>query len=385
MTGDPSAQSPRRTGLYLHIPFCRVKCHYCNFVITLDRSASMRERFLSALEKEISMARTRYGDLFFETLYFGGGTPSALDTGEFSRVVNALRGSFSLEALKEFTVEINPGDVDAEKIKAFKKQGVNRASVGAQAFQQPLLETMGRPHGASEIHETVKLLKKEGIENISLDLIFRLPGQDVNAFCASLDEALSLEPAQMTLYDLEVHEKTRFGLMQKKGGLALPGEDAHFEMFEKAAEKLRAAGYRHYELLSFARPGFESRHNMLYWENQDYLGLGPGAFSYLEGTRYQFSESVPQYLKKCEAGDWVPAVSDTLTPAKKEVESLLTGLRLDRGVDLRAFPLIHESLKPVLAELVGGGLIAAEGERIFLTFRGRALAETVFLRLTPIA
>lgn len=383
MTGNFPARSPRRTGLYLHIPFCRVKCHYCNFVITLDRSASMRERFLCALEKEIASARARYGNLSFETLYFGGGTPSALDSVEFRRVVSALRSSFSFDALKEFTVEINPGDVDAEKISAFKKLGVNRASVGAQAFQQSLLEKMGRPHGSSEIHETVKLLKEEGIGNISLDLIFRLPGQDVHAFCASLDEALSLEPAQLTLYDLEVHEKTRFGLMQKKGELSLPGEDAHFEMFEKAALKLQASGYRHYELLSFARPGFESRHNMIYWENQDYLGLGPGAFSYLEGTRYQFSESVPQYLKKCEAGDWVPAVSDVLTPEKKEVESLLTGLRLDHGVDLCAFPLIRETLKPAVEELVSGGLLETRGTRIVLTFRGRALAETVFLRLTP--
>lgn len=383
MTGNFPARSPRRTGLYLHIPFCRVKCHYCNFVITLDRSAPMRERFLGALEKEISAARARYGNLSFETIYFGGGTPSALDSGEFSRVVSALRSSFSFNTLKEFTVEINPGDVDAEKIRAFKELGVNRASVGAQAFQQTLLEKMGRPHGASEIHETVKLLKKEGIENISLDLIFRLPGQDVNAFCSSLDEALSLEPAQLTLYDLEVHEKTRFGLMQKKGELALPDEDAHFEMFEKAAMKLKDAGYRHYELLSFARPGFESRHNRLYWENQDYLGLGPGAFSYLEGTRYQFSESVHQYLKKCEAGDWVPAVSDVLTPEKKEVESLLTGMRLEEGVDLRDFPLIRESLRPAIEELARDGLIETRDSRIALTFKGRALAETALLRLTP--
>lgn len=383
MTSGPLSEAApaRRTGLYVHIPFCAVKCHYCNFVITLDRSTRMRERFFSAFEKEIQAAVRLRGPLSFDTVYFGGGTPSELTAEEFTRAVHLLRGAFSLEKVREFTVEINPGDISLEKIRAFREAGVDRASVGAQAFQPALLETMGRPHGPEETRETVRLLKEEGIRNISLDLIFRLPGQSLADFQTSLAEALALAPMQMTLYDLEVHDKTRFGILNKRGELDLPGEDVHYAMFETAVKTLEAEGFRHYELLSFARPGGESRHNMIYWENQDYLGLGPGAFSYLTGTRYQFSESVPQYLHKCETEDWMPSVSDTLTPEKIEWESVLTGLRLDRGISLEAFPRIRSVLEPALRRLAEAGLIEMSGFRVFLTLRGRALAETVFSSL----
>lgn len=373
--------SARRIGLYVHVPFCSVKCHYCNFVITLDRTPPQRERFLEALRREVLQAEKQYGRLAFETVYFGGGTPSQLTEDEFTAAVGFLKKSFIWDKVREFTVEINPGDVSPEKVQAFVSAGVNRASVGAQAFQEELLKAMGRPHGAEQIREAVSLLRAGGIENISLDLIFRLPGQTPAIFRESLNQALALAPSQITLYDLEVHEKTRFGILQNQGRLRLPDEGEHFAMFETAVTALEAAGYRHYELLSFARPGGESRHNLLYWENQDYLGLGPGAFRYLNGIRSQFAETVPDYLRRCEASEWEPAVSDRLSPEDIEWENLLTGLRLDRGVTLAYFTRIGEAVRPVLKRLSDAGLTEISQGRAALTFRGRALAETVFSAL----
>ncbi len=376
LPSSPKTSSPK--GLYLHIPFCQVKCHYCNFVITLDQSERMRERFFAALEFEAAEASRRFGKLQFETFYWGGGTPSVLRAEEMKRIFLKIRELFQFSETPEITLEMNPGDVSKEKITACRNLGVNRASVGAQAFQDSLLEKMGRPHRAEAIGQTFSLLREQGFENISLDLIFRLPGQTLEDFQASLHDALALSPAQVTLYDLEVHEKTRFGILQKEGCLALPDEELHFRMFELAVKTLESAGYRHYELLSFAKPGFESRHNQLYWDNQEYLGLGPGAFSYMNGVRYQFAKDVPQYLKKCETGDWTPDVLDVLTDEQKEMETLLTGLRLDRGIDLHRIPGLRDALASGFRELEEAGLLESRESRIRLTFKGRALAESVF-------
>ena len=376
--GDSLLKHASPKGLYLHIPFCQVKCHYCNFVITLDQSKNMRERFFAALEREAEDARRRFGALQFETFYWGGGTPSLLRPEELERIFSKVRELFRFSKDPEITIEINPGDVDGEKIAACRRLGVNRASVGAQAFQDSLLQKMGRPHSVEAIERTFELLRGHGFENLSLDLIFRLPGQTLGDFQESLHRALSLGPSQITLYDLEIHDKTKFGMMQKKGELTLPNEDLHFEMFELAVKTLESAGYRHYELLSFAKPGFESRHNQLYWDNQEYLGLGPGAFSYMNGVRYQFAADVPQYLKKCEDSDWTPDTLDVLTEDQKEMETLLTGLRLDQGLDLGRIPGLGRELEPGFRELHEAGLLERSESRLRLTFKGRALAETVF-------
>jgi oxygen-independent coproporphyrinogen III oxidase len=365
-------------GLYLHLPFCTQKCFYCNFVITLNRTDDSRKRFFSALEKEIRQAAEKYGRLKFKTLYLGGGTPSLLTPEEMTCLVELLKYHFDFLPGFEFTCEFNPGDVSVEKMKIFRGLGINRVSLGTQAFQDRLLKEMGREHGVVDIEKTVNLMREYGIENISFDLISGLPGQTLADFRESLEKTVSLAPKQLSLYDLELHEKTPWGIQYKKGTIRQAPEDLRAEMFQAAIDIMTAAGYAQYEISTFAKPGFESRHNLIYWNNQEYLGLGPGAFTYMKGVRSQFSLDVPDYLQKCETGDWEPAVKDVLSDEEKETETLVTGLRLSPGVDLDHFSLIRPELEKRLLSLEEAQLLTRSGSRITLTGRGRFLAERTF-------
>jgi oxygen-independent coproporphyrinogen-3 oxidase len=286
-------------GLYVHIPFCRRKCHYCNYTIWVGAGEEDRERFFRALAAEAVRAAERYGPLAFDTLYFGGGTPSLLLADEFRRVAEILRKHFRFRPGAEFTCEANPGDVDATRLAAWRREGMNRVSLGIQSFDDHLLRLMGRAHDRAAALEAVRALGGAGFDNVSFDLILRLPGQTPAGAREALEEAVRLGPRQVVLYDLNVHEGTVFGRRAREGKLDLPSEALHEAMFAAAEEVLvRRAGFRHYEVSTFARPGYEARHNLIYWRNGEYLGLGPGAFSYMQGVRYQFAPATRRTTKR---------------------------------------------------------------------------------------
>lgn len=365
-------------GLYLHIPFCAQKCGYCNFVITLDRRDDFRARFFKALENEMIQANRQYGSLDFDTVYLGGGTPSLLSAGEMRAVIEQIRRYFKIKPAAEFTCEFNPGDADRGKIDAFRDLGINRVSLGVQAFQGALIQKARRLHSVEDTYETVHQLKAAGLSNLSFDLISGLPGQTVKEFRQSLQETVRLEAKQLSFYDLEIHENTPWGIERAKGGLKLLDEDERAEFFQSAVDLMTGAGYEQYEISTFARPGFESKHNLIYWNNGEYLGLGPGAYSYLNGIRSQFAPDMGRYLFKCAEGDWKPDAADLLTDEEKETETFITGLRLSAGVDLEDFPILKERLEPRIRELILSNLLAVQGTRIVLTAQGRALVETAF-------
>ncbi len=371
-------------GLYVHIPFCLKKCHYCDFVITTKRAPEDRARFLRALQTEIQYAVHQYGRLKFSTLYLGGGTPSALEPAEFASVVEMIQQSFDFEKGYEFSVEVNPGDISDEKIAAYARAGVNRVSLGVQAFQERLLKDMNRPHGTAEIESTVQRLRAAGLKNISMDMIVYLPDQTLTDVDETLKGLLNLEPNQVSVYDLDVHEKTVYGLRRREGRLKLVSEEEHAGMSEKVTRALESCGFIHYELSNFAKPGFESRHNLIYWHNQPYLGLGPGAFSYLDGVRYQFADSVESYLKKIESGDRKNQTEDRLTPEEIEKETLLTGIRLRDGIDLRRLNLLSGKVKKVSELWIQEGLLENDGFRLKFTERGKPVAETILKTLAQI-
>ncbi len=370
-------------GLYVHIPFCLQKCHYCDFVITTKRAGSDRRSFIDSLKNEAKHAAHKYGRLDFQTLYFGGGTPSALSGEETAEILAALRGLFDLQPGCETTLEVNPGDVDAEKLLAFRDLGFNRISLGVQAFQDELLRDMGRPHTHAETLRTISLLLSAGFGNVSFDLIAGLPGQSVQQFRESLAGVVAHGASQLSLYDLDVHEKTVYGRRRRESRLPVPDEDRRAEMFALAVETMTGAGYAHYEISTFAKPGFESRHNLLYWKNQEYLGLGPGAYSYLGGVRYQFAPDVRAWLEKCGKCDWAPAQADHLTEEEKEKETLFTGLRLSEGVDLGNFKVIRDRVERKLKEPEARELFTREGTRVSMTLRGRFLAEKALAFILP--
>lgn len=364
-------------GLYVHIPFCLKKCHYCDFVITTQRAPADRARFLDALRSEIDHAVQNYGRLKFSTLYLGGGTPSSLEPEEFSAVIALLQKSFDFETGFEFTVEVNPGDISVDKMKAYRHAGVNRVSLGVQAFQEHLLKDMNRPHGTHEVESTVNLMRQNGLQNLSMDMILNLPDQTAADAAETVKKIIQLNPNQISVYDLDVHEKTAYGQRRREGRLNLGSEDQHALMAEKVSQALEKAGFVHYELTNFAKPGWESRHNLIYWHNQPYLGLGPGAFSYMKGVRYQFADSVASYLKKAFSGEWTNETEDLLTAEEIEKETFLTGLRLNEGIDLRQFPILGQALEKTAEIGLKEGLLEKDNYRLKFTAKGKPVAEII--------
>lgn len=364
-------------GLYVHIPFCLKKCHYCDFVITTQRAPEDRSRFLEALKLEINFSKQKYGRLKFSTAYLGGGTPSSLESAEFESVCAMLHDAFDFKKDFEFTVEVNPGDINQEKMNAYCRAEVNRVSLGVQSFQERLLRDMNRPHAAKEIEQTVQMLRQSGLANISMDIIVHLPDQTIDDVKETLKDILKLNPNQVSVYDLDVHEKTAYGMRRREGRLNLPSEDEHALMSKTVIHTLETAGFVHYELSNFAKPGFESKHNLIYWNNQRYLGLGPGAFSYLDGIRYQFAGSVESYLRKSFAEDWKNETEDRLSPEEIEKETLLTGIRLKEGIDLRRLPLYGQAFENVSQLWIEEGLLEKDEFRLKFTPMGKPVAEII--------
>ncbi len=365
-------------GLYLHIPFCRSRCPYCNFISLEDPDARTRERFFRDLRLEISRVRQRSGAFRFDTIYLGGGTPSVLDPAEVVGLLETIRTDFDVAPGAEITCEWNPGDREEKKLSILKGAGVNRISLGAQSFHDGLLSRLGRRHSSADILKTFEGLRAAGIGNISLDLMLRIPGQTFEDFQHSLERCVKLGAEQVSLYDLEVHPGTQFGRLRSRGELALPGEAEHALMYQAAGKVLEWAGYEHYEISNFAKPGFASRHNLIYWRNQEYLGLGPGAFSYREGVRSQFAKDIPRYLEKCEAGDWRNDEEDVLSEAEKETETFAMGLRLKAGITPGDFPAIYPALAPRIGVLTEEGLLEQKDGKVRLTARGQFLSEDIF-------
>jgi len=365
-------------GLYIHIPFCKTRCHYCNFISRANPSREFRERFFHALFDEIREAGKKYGKLSFDTVYLGGGTPSLLSAQEMTGLFEELRKDFDIRTDAEVTCEWNPGDGEEEKFSILEVLGVNRLSLGVQSFQDGLLSRLGRRHSVEDTLRTVELIHKAGIDNISFDLMLRVPGQTLADFQRSLEQCVALGASQVSLYDLEVHEATVFGSLRSKGALELPNEETHALMYHAAIEDLACARYEHYEISNFAKPGATSRHNLIYWHNQEYLGLGPGAFSYLGGIRHQFARETVRYMEKCKAKDWQNDQEDVISAAEQETETFVMGLRLQEGVVPWRFSRIYPGLQGRIETLSREGLLESAGEKLRLTARGQFLSEDVF-------
>ena len=369
-------------GLYVHIPFCIRKCHYCDFVIAPADSPDGRAPFLTALDREASRLEPELEGTEFDTVYLGGGTPSTLNAEEFENLFKILRSRFHWKKEAEITCEVNPDDIDSDKASLLKKLGVNRVSLGAQSFHDDTLKSLNRAHDAQAIESSFRLLREAGFANINLDLILSLPGEGWERAQASLEKLATLDPEHVSIYELSIEEKTVFGALHRQGKLRLPEEDEQYEILSKARKFLQERGWRHYELLNYSKPGRESRHNLLYWANEDTVGLGPGAYAYYRGRRTRLTDSYSQYLAKTAAGDWKPLEDETLSEEKREVESFLLALRLIEGAQAERFASVLRQFEEEISDLTENGLLLNEAGRVKLTARGQFLAETVFTELS---
>eukprot|EP00741_Cyanophora_paradoxa_P016596 tig00020930_g16026.t1 len=295
---------------YVHIPFCRRRCFYCDFPIAVigagrsQRAQSMREQYLDALCREIETTERKSGAPArrLRTVFFGGGTPSLLTAGELERVLRALEGRFGVEGGAEVSVEMDPGTFDEAKLRDFVSLGVSRVSLGIQSFDPDLLRACGRAHTAEEGDAALAAMERTGVRNFSVDLISGLPGQTAEAWRASLRAAVASGCTHVSTYDLTLEGGTNFARRREAGRLHLPPEEAAADMYREASRVLREEGFEHYEVSNYARPGFQSLHNRVYWENRPYWGFGLGAASYARGVRYTRPAAMDEYLLWAAAG-----------------------------------------------------------------------------------
>ncbi|OGS59785.1 MAG: hypothetical protein A3J79_10415 [Elusimicrobia bacterium RIFOXYB2_FULL_62_6] len=355
-------------GLYIHIPFCKSRCHYCDFASSAGRE-NMIPAYLEALGRE---ARLRAGS-GTDTLYIGGGTPSLLSPADLTRLFSIIKRNFSpVNGFKEATIEANPESVTHTKANLLRAAGVNRVSLGLQASQDRLLKKLGRPALFADFLKAFACLRRAGFDNINIDLMTGLPGQSRGDFSRSLQAALELEPEHISFYALEVHEGTVFA----RWGVAEEPDKAA-EMYEAALPVLKKAGFRHYEISNFARPGKESLHNLNYWEQGDYIGLGAAAASHEAGRRWNNIPDPGVYIKTA-GGPRGPerANSETLTPRQRRAERIWLGLRKTDGIVLPDDIFIE--FKEEIGALSARGLLEVSGRRIKLKETALYLSNEVF-------
>ena len=352
--------------LYVHTPFCAKICPYCAFYVHQGGAAAQRE-FVAALRTEWRRAREEF-PLALETIYFGGGTPSILSAELFSEVAVDLRATDAAE----FTLEVNPATVTPEKAAAWRAAGVNRISLGAQSFDADMLKLLGRQHAPDDIAETCALLRKAGFENINIDLMFALPGQSEAKWDETLQAALACAPLHISAYALTYEEDTPFFEKLRLGEFR-QDEPREIAMFERTRDVLGAAGLVDYEISNFARPGFESRHNLAYWRGADYLGLGPSACSTIDGLRWRNVPDTKAYAERIAQGQSIREEMETLDAATRAKERIMFGLRMREGVARTEFG----DAAARLAELAANGLAFESEGRVRLTARGKLVADSV--------
>ncbi len=378
--------------LYLHIPFCHTRCHYCDFN-TYAGLLPLREPYVKSLEKEIALAgkMAQHVDGALRrsrTIFFGGGTPSLLTVAQITRLLNACYASFAVDADAEITMEANPGTLDEEQLRGVRAAGINRLSMGAQSFDGELLRTLGRIHTPEEITQAVTWARAAGFTSINVDFMFGLPGQTMQHWQDTLDRALELRPEHLSLYSLIIEEGTPFHAWAHEGRIHPGDEDLCADMYEYADERLREAGYQNYEISNWALPGHHSRHNLTYWQNLPYIGMGAGAFSTFGGRRFSNIREPLDYSKAVNAQRLPEADSEPIEREQEMAETGFLALRTAIGLHL---PTFAQRFSVSFAEFVGerlrpveeAGLLEQEGEWLRLSKRGRLLGNEVFLRLLP--
>ncbi|GCF92766.1 coproporphyrinogen III oxidase [Enterococcus florum] len=366
---------------YIHIPFCEHICYYCDFNKVFIEGQPVDE-YIEALLLEAQLMVESYPVKKSETLYIGGGTPTSLNTQQLERLVSGIREILPFSD-GEFTVEANPGDLTAEKLDVLKAYGVNRLSMGVQTFENRLLKKIGRKHSAEDVYQTIDLLEKNQFDNISIDLIYALPGQTLESFRDTIKRAIELDLPHYSLYSLILENKTMFMNWVRKGRLELPDQEVEAQMFLETIEAMEKAGRHQYEISNFAKKGYESRHNLVYWNNQHYFGIGAGASGYINNTRYKNHGPIQHYLHPLKEKQLPVIEKEILTEKEQIEEEMFLGLRKLSGVKKAAFKEKFKlSLEDVYSQpinsLVSEGLLENTDTAVFLTQKGVFRGNEVF-------
>jgi len=372
----------RPLSIYIHVPFCQKRCIYCDFATFTGQDEQM-PAYVAAVETEMRRRAGPLGRPPAQTVFLGGGTPSLLPPEGLARVLDAVRAHFRLDPAAEITMECNPGTLDAARLNAIRAAGVNRLSFGVQSLNDGILRTLGRIHSAAEALEAFALARRRGFDNLSGDLIFALPGQDLADWQDTLRRLVDLDLPHYSLYGLIPEDGTPLVRALRRGELTVPDDDRAAEMSEWARDHLAARGDRHYEISNWAKPGWESRHNAAYWVQTPYLGFGVSAHGYYDGERRGNVRGLAGYLRRIEAGEDPAATVEVIDATRARSDGMIFGLRLIDGVERAVYRRQHGAdpcdLWPgELALLQAQGLLSVTPERIALTREAQLLGNYVW-------
>lgn len=369
-------------GIYVHIPFCKKKCYYCDFIsyVNIDKKII---RYVECLKREIENSKSK--QVCVTTIYFGGGTPSFIDAIFIAEIVSVIRKNYIVSENAEITIEVNPGTVNKEKLEQYKKAGINRLSIGLQSTKNELLKEIGRIHTYEEFLATYKIAKNVGFKNINVDLMLGLPNQNLQDINESLEQVVKLKPKHISLYSLIVEENTKLKEMIEEGKLNLPNEEIERKMYWTTKQYLEQKGYIHYEISNFANKGYESKHNLNCWKQKEYLGFGVAAHSYKNNKRYCNTEKIEEYCINIEDKKSKNNITilEEQTKIMREKEYIILGLRMLEGVNIQKFKnkfvdnpiyVFHKELE----KLVSKELIEVDLNQIKLTNKGLDFANIVW-------
>ncbi len=370
-----------QAGLYIHIPFCRSKCAYCNFYSIT--SINLIPQFVAALIWEIKLYQRQFEA--FDTLYIGGGTPSLLSYGQLAEIIAAINKFLKIDGKAEITLEINPGDVSVEYFKSLRSLGINRLNIGVQSFDDGILKSLGRRHNANEALLAIRHARAAGFKNLGIDLIYGIYGQNMNLWQKTLAEAISFRPEHLSCYQLTLETDTPLYKSYLEKKVKEPTENQQKKLFFATAEELEKAGYIHYEVSNFARKNnFRSRHNIKYWNHTPYLGLGPAAHSFLGNRRWWNVASVKKYSAKTKQGKPPVESGEILSAEQLKLEALFLGLRTKDGIDLKLYQKRYGSnllkdKKSVIESLTENKLLKIKNGHLRPTLAGMAVADSLAL------
>lgn len=370
-------------GVYIHIPFCHQICNYCDFNKVFFHNQPVDE-YIEAVGKEIAMAVNNMPEQFenIETIYLGGGTPTALSPNQIRRLLELIAKHLNIDVI-EFTAEANPDELTIEKLRALKNGGVNRLSLGVQSFDQQLLQKLGRTHTNDDVYKAIDNAIAVGFQNINIDLMYGLPGQSIELWEDTLEKALLLNLPHYSAYSLIVEPKTIFYIQFSKGMLHLPPEEQEAKMYDLLMERMEDSGLSQYEISNFAKEGFQSLHNKIYWDNDEYAGFGAGAHGYMNGIRYSNYGPIKKYLQSIHMGQLPILHRHQVSINEKCEEEMFLGLRKNEGVSYQQFEKkigfsLNEKYGEIISKLMDDGLVMEEEGRVKLTRKGRFLGNEVF-------
>lgn len=370
-------------GLYIHVPFCAQKCYYCDFN-SYKINSNQKKEYLINIEREMKFYKDEFKDKCFDTVFFGGGTPSILTVDELQELVNNINENFNIKKDAEITIECNPGTINREKLEAMKKMGINRLSIGLQATQNYHLKSIGRIHTYEEFEKNYYDALDIGFENINIDLMYALPNQKTQEWKDTLDKIIKLNPSHISAYSLILEEGTKLYDMYQNKEFELLDEDTDINMYNYTIDTLKRHGYNQYEISNYSKEDLECKHNIIYWKCDNYLGLGPGASGFIGDTRYSNIEDICEY-NKCIMQNIRPVSEEIeLTKKDKIEEFIFMGLRMNEGINIDIFKErfdtdFYDIYQEVMDKLIKRELVRFDGKNISLTQKGREISNSVFI------